>query len=110
MKKSIKNFPERLKRLMYGLSIMVLLGLLLFNTNPSREQFKEYIEESLVQGSKSEGFWERLGTELIASPTAWFVNLNTTRYDYGFYSFYSISLNGENVIYLGFFNTFIRIE
>ena len=90
--------------------LLIMFVLLLSSTNPSREEFKQYMKKEFVQDSENQGFFSRLTTKIFASPAAWTIDELTDRYDYGLFSIYKTTLFDKEATYIGIFNNFHRIE
>jgi hypothetical protein len=86
--------------------IVIVIALILFATNPSITQFKQYIKDDLKAQARTEG--AGLLGELIAGPATF---LSTTeRSEYFLFSIYKINMLGEKHAYIGVINHFIKIN
>lgn len=89
---------------------IVLLGVILFVTNPNEKQFKEFIKEELIkEANKEEGFTGAV-MEIFASPTAWLIGLSTERNDFLLFSYYTLSGSRTDIECIGIFNHFFRVK
>jgi hypothetical protein len=90
--------------------VIVFLGLTLFATNPNEIQFKEFLNTDLKsQGYKDGGISGGI-ISLFSRPTSWLLSLSTERKDYVFISVYNVSVLGDEHVYVGVFNHFIKVR
>ena len=101
--KSTGRFP-------YGFVILILLVALLFATNPKEQQFTSYLRDRIREQAKGD---ETLGGDLqrmLSGPAASLASVGTVRTDYFVCSTYRIDLPGEDQLYLGIFDHFLRLK
>lgn len=85
--------------------ILIVLIVALIVTNPTKEDFFEWIETQAIESSES-----TIGgalTNLFVSPL---LKSITVRKDYFFCSTYTIEIDDNKTVYLGIFRRFIEIN
>lgn len=88
-----------------GWVVLFLIAIVLFATNPSEPQFKQYIKDDIKAKASADGVIIGAMTELLAVPT---VSLSTiVRTDYYLFSVYEISVLGVKHNYIGILNHFL---
>ena len=92
------------------LVFIILLGIILFATNPTKSQFKEYIKEDLKEQAYRQDESSGAIMELFATPFSWVAGVFTERKDFIFCSVYELKLPDQEIMYIGILNTFIRIK
>ena len=107
---TIDEKKQKNKNGLLKLSIIILLGIMLFATNPNEKQFKEYIKEELKKEAYNEGNLTGAVMEIFASPAAWLIGLSTERKDFLLFSYYTVSGSGTDIECIGIFNHFFRIK
>jgi hypothetical protein len=90
-----------------SLIILVALGILLFSTNPTEFEFKQFIKEEIKSEARAEKGLSGALTELLAGPIS---SLTTVaREDFYLCSKYSIDVDEVHYEYLGIFRHFYKI-
>lgn len=97
---------EKTKKAVSNIWWIIILGivLLLFSTNPSESQFKEFLKEDFKKQAKEAG----LG--IFGGPLAGLAGLTSSRNDYLLFSTFEISILGDKYEYLGILNHFSQIN
>lgn len=96
--KIIKNF----------LLLLIIVGIVivLVTTNPSKNEFIDWLSNQLNE--KADSGIEKFVNKTIGKPI---ISLSTTRSDYTVFSLYHVKdIFETDVIYLGIFKQFIRIK
>lgn len=97
------NSPQKFDETkeLIGTVIVILIAIVLFATNPSELQFKNYLKESY----KKEG----AVMELFSGPASFIAGLSTKRKNYYLFSSYTITILGVERVYVGILNNFIEL-
>jgi len=90
----------------YGSVIPFIVIIILFATNPTEVQFKEFLRNDYKEQARSK---DPL-SQLFAGPAARLVGLTTNRTNYIFFSTFEISLPDKKNTYLGLLNHFLKIN
>lgn len=86
----------------------IIICIILFATNPSATQFKQYIKDDLKAQATAEGPLTGAIGELLAGPLTF---LSTTeRKECFLFSIYKINMLGTKHEYIGVINHFIKIN
>jgi hypothetical protein len=85
--------------------LLIVLIVALIVTNPTKEDFFEWIETQAIESSEST-FGGAL-TNLFVSPL---LKSITVRKDYFFCSTYTIEIDDDRTVYLGIFRRFIELK
>lgn len=101
---------KRSRRFPYGLIIIALLIALGFATNPSEKQFTTYLKERISDQAKGDETLAGDLTRLFSGPAASLAGLGAVRTDYFLFSTYRMDLPGEDRLYLGIFDNFVRLK
>lgn len=91
--------------------IVLLAGLYFFN--PTREDFKQFVEDRLEEKMQEEGIEGELGDLLSGGASklaAGVVDKMTERKDFLLFSIYEIPMSDEEYKYLGIFKIFIPLQ
>ena len=92
-----------------GLIILIFVGILLFSTNPTEFEFKQFIKEDIKsQASEEKGLTGAL-MELLAGPASSIIGTTVIREDYYLCSKYTIEIMDDHYEYLGIFRHFYKI-
>lgn len=98
-------------------AFLVLIAIILYLTNPSTNQFKQYLEDEFIsqisnnQDSKSALMASKiLATKPIDYIKDFFVDGLTKRDDYYFISIYKLNVLDNQLVFIGIFNNFILIN
>lgn len=97
-------------RFPFGWIIFVLAIVLLYATNPSEQQFTAYLKDRIRDQAKGD---ETLGgdlTRLLSGPAASLASLGSVRTDYYLCSVYKLELPGEEHLFLGLLDQFIKLK
>ncbi|GAB6106673.1 DUF4359 domain-containing protein [Fusibacter bizertensis] len=97
------------------LGFIILLGILLFVTNPTQDDFKHYINQEIndkISNSeiKSNTFLDKIVSEISAKIVSEIADVVYNRSNYGFFSYYEIEGTGFDYKYVGIMGTFIRVS
>lgn len=90
--------------------IGILMGILLFSTNPDETRFKAYLKGNLEQKAAREGEVSKAVMNVLSGPAAAIMNATADRQNLLLFSVYKISLPDENRKYVGALNQFVRIS
>lgn len=101
---------KRSGRFPYGLIILALVIVLGFATNPSEKQFTSYLKERIRDQAKGDETLTGDLTRLFSGPAASLAGLGAVRTDYYLFSTYRMDLPGEDHLYLGIFDHFVRLK
>lgn len=91
------------------LIFMVILGLVLFATNPTMDDFKQYAKNEFVHKAYEEGEFFGVMSELLKGPAWFLLESYTKRTDYYLLSIYTIEVDDSKGTYLGILNHFWKI-
>jgi len=97
-------------RLPYGWIILVLVIVLLFTKNPSEQQFTTYLKDRIEKQAKGDETLTGDLTRLFSGPAASLAGLGTVRKDYFLCSTYELDLPGQEHLFLGIFDNFIKLR
>ena len=97
-------------RLPYGWIILVLVIVFLFTKNPSEEQFTTYLKERIEKQAKGDETLTGDLTRLFSGPAASLAGLGTVRKEYFLCSTYELGLPGQEHLFLGIFDHFIKLR
>ena len=97
-------------RLPYGWIILVLVIVFLFTKNPSEQQFTTYIKERIEKQAKGDETLTGDLTRLFSGPAASLAGLGTVRQEYFLCSTYELGLPGQEHLFLGIFDHFIKLR
>lgn len=104
------NATKKSGRFPYGWIILILAIVLLFTKNPSEQQFTTYIKGRIEKQVKGDETLTGDLTRLISGPAASLAGLGTARKDYYLCSTYELGLPGEEHLFLGIFDHFIKLR
>lgn len=104
------NVKKRSGRFPYGWIIFILAIVLLFSTNPSEQQFTSYLKDKIQDQVKGDETLTGDLTRLLSGPAASLAGLGTVRKDYFLCSTYELGLPGEEHLFLGILDNFIKIK
>lgn len=97
------------KRNLYWL-LLILVAIILFATNPSEVQFKEYLKEGARTELKSQETVEGKLSHIVSGAATRLAGLAAKRKEYYLFSTYEITVPGTRYIYIGIFNHFFPIR
>lgn len=97
-------------RFPYGWIIIILGIVLLYSTNPSEQQFTSYLKDSIRDQAKGDETLSGDLTRLLSGPVASLAGLGTVRKDYFLCSTYELALPGEEHLFLGILDHFIKLK
>ncbi len=101
--KKSRSFP-------YGLVILVLVLALLFATNPSEQQFTSFLKDKIQEQAEGDETMAGDLRRILSGPAASLAGLGTVRKNYYLCSTYELELPGEEHLYLGLLDHFIRLK
>lgn len=104
------NAAKKSGRFPYGLIIFILLIVLLFSTNPSEQQFTSFLKDRIEKQAKGDETLTGDLTRLFSGPAASIAGLGTVRKDYFLCSTYELGLPGEEHLFLGILDHFVKIK
>lgn len=104
------NAAKKSGRFPYGLIIFILLIVLLFSTNPSEQQFTSFLKDRIEKQAKGDDTLTGDLTRLFSGPAASIAGLGTVRKDYFLCSTYELGLPGEEHLFLGILDHFVKIK
>jgi hypothetical protein len=93
------------------LALVALLGLMAY-TNPSMEDFSNFVRQEVMKESQKEvkGHLGQFMSSMIGSIAGGLVSTQTLRTDYLFLSTYTLPLGDERIKALGIFRNFVLLE
>jgi hypothetical protein len=94
----------------YGLIVMSLVLVLLFATNPDEQQFKSYLKDRIIEQAKDDESLEGDLTRILSGPAASLAGMVTSRTNYYLFSTYELGMSGDEILYLGILDQFIRLK
>jgi hypothetical protein len=97
-------------RFPYGLIIMFLVLVLLFATNPDEQQFRGFLKDKIIEQAEGDDSLAGDLTRVLSGPAASLAEMGTTRKNYYLFSTYEMSLPGDEGLYLGILDQFIRLK
>jgi len=97
-------------RFPYGWIILILVIVLLFSTNPSEQQFTSYVKGRIEKEAKGDETLAGDITRLLSGPAASLAGLGTVRKNYFLCSTYELGLPGEEHLFLGIMDNFIKLK
>lgn len=102
-------------KLKWILGFLILLGLLLFATNPTQVDFKNYINQEIndkisKSDIKSNTFLDDVISVLSAKVVSEIADVVYNRSNYIFFSYYKIEGTGFDYKYIGIAGNFIRVS
>ena len=98
-----------MKRIMV-LIILIIICLGLYITNPTRDNFKVFVEENFRRELADDNGLTRFVSGTIASMTGKLASTISTREDYYLFSIYSLKIRDEEMKFIGVFNRFLPIQ
>jgi hypothetical protein len=104
------NVKKRSGKFPYIWIIFILAIVLLFSTNPSEQQFTSYLKDKIQDQVKGDETLTGDLTRLLSGPAASLAGLGTVRKDYFLCSTYELGLPGEEHLFLGILDNFIKIK
>ncbi len=93
-----------------GWLILILVVVFLFTKNPSEEQFTTYLKERIEKQAKGDETLTGDLTRLFSGPAASLAGLGTVRKEYFLCSTYELGLPGQEHLFLGIFDHFIKLR
>jgi hypothetical protein len=97
------------KRNLYWL-LLILAAIILFATNPSEAQFKEYLKEEARTELKSQETVEGKLSQIVSGAATRLAGMATKRKEFYLFSTYEIAVPGTRYAYVGIFNNFFPIR
>lgn len=94
----------------YGWVIIILVISLLFATNPSEPQFTSFLKNKIQQQAKGDESLAGDLKRLFSGPAASLAGMGTVRKDYFLFSTYKMDITGEEHLYLGIFDHFLKLK
>lgn len=104
------NAAKKSGRFPYGWIILILVIVLLFSTNPSERQFTSYLQDKIQEQAKGDETLTGDLSRLFSGPAASLAGLGTVRKDYFLCSTYELSLPGEEQLFLGILDHFVKLK
>ncbi|MBE0653094.1 MAG: hypothetical protein IH594_04825 [Bacteroidales bacterium] len=101
---------KKSRRFPYGLIILILLVALLYATNPSEPQFTSYLKDKIREQADGDETLTGDLKRILSGPAASLAGMGTVRTDYYLCSVYKMDLPGEDRLYLGLLDHFIRLK
>lgn len=101
--KKSRSFP-------YGLVIFILILALLYATNPSEQQFTSFLKDKIREQAEGDETMAGDLKRLLSGPAASLAGMGSVRKDYYLCSTYELELPGEEHLYLGLLDHFIRLK
>ncbi|MCU0458134.1 MAG: DUF4359 domain-containing protein [Bacteroidales bacterium] len=101
---------KRSGRFPYGWIIFILAIVLLYATNPSEQQFTYYLKGRIEKQAKGDETLTGDLARLLSGPAASLAGLGTVRKDYFLCSTYELGLPGEEHLFLGILDQFIKVR
>ncbi len=101
--KKSRSFP-------YGLVIFILVMALLYATNPSEQQFTSFLKDKIQEQAEGDETIAGDLTRILSGPAASLAGMGTIRKNYYLCSTYELELPGEEHLYLGLLDHFIRLK
>lgn len=97
-------------RFPYVLIIMFLVLVLLFATNPEEQQFKGFLKNKIMEQAEDDESLAGDLTRILSGPAASLAEAGTSRKNYYLFSTYEMGLPGDEGLYLGILDQFIRLK
>jgi hypothetical protein len=97
-------------RFPYGLVIFILTLVLLYATNPSEQQFTSFLKENIREQAKGDETIAGDLTRILSGPAASLAGMGTVRKNYYLCSTYEMELPGEEHLYLGILDHFLKLK
>lgn len=94
----------------YGLIIIILVLVLLFATNPDEQQFRGFLKDKIMEQAKGDDSLAGDLTRVLSGPAASLAEMGTSRKNYFLFSTYEMGLPGDESLYLGILDQFIRLK
>lgn len=88
----------------------VLIGAILFATNPIESEFKEYLKEDMIERAEKNNDVSGTLKKMFAEPAAWVMGLTTERTNFYLFSTYTVEVVNETRLYVGVLSFFVRIS
>ena len=104
------NAAKKSRRFPYGLVIFVLLLALLYATNPSEQQFTSFLQEKIQEQAEGDETMTGDLKRILSGPAASLAGMGTVRKNYYLCSTYDLELPGEEHLYLGILDHFIKVK
>jgi len=104
------NAAKKSGKFPYGWVILILVIVLLFSTNPSEQQFTSYLQDKIQEQAKGDETLTGDLARLFSGPVASLAGLGTVRKDYFLCSTYELSLPGEEQLFLGILDHFVKLK
>lgn len=101
---------KRSGRFPFGWIIFIIVIVLLYATNPSEQQFTFFLKDKIREQAEGDETLAGDLTRLLSGPAASLASLGSVRTDYYLCSVYKIELPGEEHIFLGVLDQFIKIK
>jgi hypothetical protein len=97
-------------RFPWGWIVLILVVVLLYSTNPSEPQFTSYLKDRIREQVKGDETMSGDLARLLSGPAASLAGLGTVRKDYFLCSTYELSLPGEEHLFLGIMDHFVKLK
>lgn len=101
--KKSRSFP-------YGMVIFILLLALLYATNPSEQQFTSFLKDKIQEQAEGDETMAGDLKRILSGPAASLAGMGAVRKNYYLCSTYEIELPGDEHLYLGLLDHFIRLK
>ncbi len=89
--------------------ILLLLFVVLFITNPTADDFEDYVKQEFVEYGKEQGKVVGMASDLLSNPVAVGVGKYTHRTNFLLCSVYVVNIGDGERKYLGILNQFISL-
>lgn len=100
---------SKMKKVIIVITITIF-GIILFATNPNKEQFKEHLKNEYENAAKEKGGLSSAFSGLTSELSVWAADNNINRGNYLLISSYSLNINNKDYIYIGALNHFIKLN
>ncbi|MDF1559811.1 MAG: hypothetical protein P1P83_06345 [Bacteroidales bacterium] len=98
------------RRFPSGWIILILSLALLFVTNPSEQQFTSFLKDKIQKQAEGDETLTGNLTRLLAGPAASLAGMGAVRKDYYLFSTFQLELPGEESLYLGALDHFVKLK
>jgi hypothetical protein len=99
---------RRKRNRLFGWILPIFVAILLFATNPSDVQFKQFIKDDLIAQGRSDSPLAGTIMQLLAGPATYLSSSKRT--NYYVCSVYDINIMGDPRTYLGVLNHFYKLK
>jgi hypothetical protein len=88
---------------------LLLIAIIMLATNPSQNDFKDYLKEHAKKEAWKDNDIAGAVSEVLAGPSSWIAEQIADRKNFLFFSWYTINILEEKDHYIGVFSNFIAL-